>query len=298
MEEIAFGLSLLILAISLDHIFAEPPLFIHPVFWFGKILEQFKKFFLVIEKRSNLFQFFYGFLAVLIVLIFAFVLAIVPLPKPLQFAWHLYLLFSAISIKSMIQHVENCLRKNFAPEEVQKIVSRDTKKLNETQLRSAVVESTAENYVDGVFSPLFYFSIFGITGALVYRAINVCDSMIGYRGRYEFFGKFAARLDDLANYIPARIALLFFELFKRGAFSYGIKNKVKLNGCTISAMSYVLGTKLEKPGYYSLPGKDATDEDVKMALKIFKKLSLIAILFAFQLLVIRIFLFTKILVGL
>lgn len=298
MQEVAFELSLLILAVSLDLIFAEPPLFLHPVVWFGKILSIFEKFFSVVERKANWVQFLYGLLAGITVLLFAFALVIAPIPQPFQFIWHVYLLFSAISIKSMIQHAENCLRSNFAPQEVQKIVSRDTTKLNEPQLRSAVIESTAENYVDGVFSPLFYFSIFGVAGAVVYRAINLCDSMIGYRGRYEFFGKFSARLDDLANFIPARIALLFFEFFKRGAFSYGIKNRVKLNGCTISAMSYVLGVKLEKPGYYSLPGRDATDEDVILAIEIFKKLSLIAVLFACLISAIRIFLLTQVPLGL
>ncbi|MEM0302507.1 MAG: adenosylcobinamide-phosphate synthase CbiB [Archaeoglobaceae archaeon] len=298
MQEPCFELSLLILAVFLDLIFAEPPIILHPVVWFGKILDLFKSKFYVIEKRGNLIQFLYGFVAVLTVLTFAFVLVSLPLPKPLQFAWHLYLLFSAISIKSMIQHAEKCLKSDFDPREVQKIVSRDTTKLNKPQLRSAVIESTAENYVDGVLSPLFYFSLFGVLGAMIYRAINLCDSMIGYHGRYEFFGKFAARLDDLANFIPARIALIFFEVFRRGAFSYGIKYKVKLNGCTITAMSYVLGVKLEKPGYYTLPGRDATDEDVITAIKIFKRLSAMAILFAIVISSLRIFLLTQIPFGL
>lgn len=294
MHEFAFELLILFLAVFLDLIFAEPPLFLHPVFWFGKIVGVFEKFFSAVEKKSKVIQFLYGFLANLSVLSFALLLVFIPIPQPFQLIWHVYLLFSAISIKSMVQHANNCIKMDFAPEEVQKIVSRDTKKLSKPQLRSAVIESTAENYVDGVFSPLFYYSIFGISGAVVYRAINLCDSMIGYRGRYEFFGKFSARLDDLANFIPARISLIFFEIFKKGAFSYGLKNKVKLNGCTISAMSYVLGVKLEKPGYYSLPGREPEDQDVVKALKIFKKLSIIAILFAIAFTAIRIFLLTQI----
>jgi len=290
MQDIALEFLLLIVAVSLDLLFAEPPLFLHPVVWFGKIVEFFKKFFPALERRSAASQFVYGVITVLAVLTFALLLFAVPLSQPFMFVWHLYLLFSSISIKSMIQHAENCLRTNFDPIEVQKIVSRDTKKLNGPQLRSAVIESTAENYVDGVLSPLFYFSLFGVPGAIVYRAINLCDSMIGYRGRYEYFGKFAARLDDAANYIPARIALIFFEFFKWGVFSYGLKNKVKLNGCAISAMSYVLGVRLEKPGYYSLPGRDAADEDVQKAIGIFKRLSFLAVLFACLILAIRIFL--------
>ncbi|MDI9611393.1 MAG: adenosylcobinamide-phosphate synthase CbiB [Archaeoglobaceae archaeon] len=294
MQEFAFELLILFLAVFLDLIFAEPPLFLHPVFWLGKIIGTFEKFFNAIEKRGNAIQFLYGVIANLTVLSFALILVFLPLPQPIQFAWHTYLLFCTISIKSMIQHANRCIKTNFAPAEVQKIVSRDTKKLSKPQLRSAVIESTAENYVDGVFSPLFYFAIFGITGAVIYRAINLCDSMIGYRGRYEFFGKFSARLDDLANFLPARIALFFFEIFKRNAFSYGLKNRVKLNGCTISAMSYVLGVKLEKPGYYLLPGRDPEDQDVIKTLGIFKKLSIIAILFAIAFTTIRIFLLTHI----
>jgi adenosylcobinamide-phosphate synthase len=297
MQDFALEFSLLILAVSLDLLFAEPPLLLHPVFWFSRILELFRRFFSAVERRSAALQFVYGVITVLAVLTFALLLSAIPLSQPFTFAWHLYLLFSSISIKSMIQHAENCLRTNFDPREVQKIVSRDTTKLNGPQLRSAVIESTAENYVDGVLSPLFYFSLFGVPGAIVYRAINLCDSMIGYRGRYEYFGKFAARLDDAANYIPARIALLFFEFFRRGAFSYGLKNKVKLNGCTISAMSYVLGVKLEKPGYYSLPGRDPKEEDVQKAIGIFKRLSLLAVLFACLILAIRIFLLSLIPFG-
>lgn len=294
MQDFAFEFLVLFLAVILDLIFGEPPLYLHPVVWFGKIVRIFEKFFPAVEKQGNAIQFLYGVFLNLTVLIFALMLVIIPFPQPIQIVWHVYLLFSSISIKSMIQHANSCIRTDFAPEEVQKIVSRDTKKLNRPQLRSAVIESTAENYVDGVFSPLFYFAIFGVPGAVLYRAINLCDSMVGYRGRYEFFGKFSARLDDLANFIPSRLALLFFELFKRGSISYGFKNKVKLNGCTISAMSYVLGVKLEKPGHYTLPGRDPEDTDVINALRIFKKLSLIAIVFSTSLTLVRILLLTHI----
>ncbi|MEM1578815.1 MAG: adenosylcobinamide-phosphate synthase CbiB [Archaeoglobaceae archaeon] len=280
---------LLFFAVILDFLIAEPPLFLHPVVWFGKIAKAFEKAFAALEKYGSLIQFFLGTVATLFAVLLALMLAILPLPQPLQFLWEAYLLLSSISIKSMLQHVSKCTESNFNPKEVQKIVSRDTSKLNYSQLRSAVIESTAENYVDGVFAPLFYFSIFGVAGAIVYRAINTMDSMIGYRGRYEYFGKFSARLDDVANYIPARISLLFFEIFKLGSVAYGLKNKVKLNGCTIAAMSYVLGVKLEKPGFYTLPGREAEDSDVVAALRIFKILSLMAVVFSLLLLIIRTF---------
>lgn len=278
---------LLILAFLLDRIFREPPLFAHPVVWFGKVVEVFQKIFDKVEKNRFEIHFFLGLTLVAVLISFAIFLALIPLPNQFQFAWHLYLLFSSISIGSMIKHAENCVQKNFDPDEVQKIVSRDTKKLNKPQLRSAVIESVSENFVDGVFAPLFYYSLFGITGAVVYRAINTADAMVGYRGRYEYFGKAAARFDDVLNFIPARISLLFFEIMKRGSLAYGLKRRVKLNGCTISAMSYLLGVKLEKPGYYSLPGRDPEDFDVTRTIKIFKILSYLAVIFSAMMTLIR-----------
>lgn len=278
---------LLILAVLLDRIFREPPLLAHPVVWFGKIISFFQKSFERVEKSKPITHFLLGFVLTATLIAFAILLTKIPLPQPFQFFWHLYLLFSSISIWSMVQHAENCIKKDFEPEEVQKIVSRDTKKLNKAQLRSAVIESTAENFVDGVFAPLFYFSLFGIAGAVVYRAINTADAMVGYRGRYEFFGKLPARLDDLLNFVPARFSLLLFEILKRGSFVYGLKKRVKLNGCTIAAMSYLLGVKLEKPGYYSLPGRDPENFDVFEAVKVFKVLSLISVVTSALILLLR-----------
>ncbi len=282
---------LLILAVLLDRIFREPPTFAHPVVWFGKLIAIFQRLFLKMERSGAIVHFLLGFALGAMLILFAIFLAKIPLPQPLQFLWHLYLLFSSISIWSMVEHAENCIKKDFDPAEVQKIVSRDTSRLSDFQLRSAVIESTAENFVDGVFAPLFYFSIFGIVGAIVYRAINTADAMIGYRGRYEYFGKFVARLDDALNFIPARLSLLFFEILRRGSFAYGLKNKVKFNGCTISAMSYVLGVKLEKPGYYSLPGRDPEKKDVERAVNVFKALSLASVAFSALILLLRDFSF-------
>jgi len=262
-------LIILLLAILLDLTIGEPPVFIHPVCLFGKIVEIFKKF------RRNfkpVVDFLYGVLTVLAVVLIALLLSKIQI-----FLIEVYLLF-------------NCIGNGIIRQNVQKIVSRDVSKLNDYQLCSAVIESIAENFVDGVFSPLFYFAIFGLPGALIYRAVNVCDAMIGYK-KYYYFGKFAARLDDLLNYIPARLSLILFEVLKRGSIKYGIKNNVKLNGCAISAMSYVLGVKLEKPGYYSLPGRYPKVEDVFKAIDVFKKLCMLAVLFVLFIILFRIAMF-------
>jgi adenosylcobinamide-phosphate synthase len=96
---------------------------------------------------------------------------------------------------------------------VSRIVGRDPESLNEAGVARAAVESLAENFSDGVVAPIFWYCLLGLPGLCAYKAINTLDSMIGHRNpRYEAFGKCAARLDDLANLIPARIAGLFFVL--------------------------------------------------------------------------------------
>lgn len=91
------------------------------------------------------------------------------------------------------------------------IVGRDTENLEEGDIARGTIETIAENTTDGIISPLFYFLFFGPIGAMVYRAGNTMDSMLGYKNdRYLFFGRFAARLDDVLNYIPARITFLLF----------------------------------------------------------------------------------------
>lgn len=285
-------ISVLLAALILDFLISEPPIYIHPVFWLGKAIYFFDR---LIRFSNPYIEIVYGAFSTAVVVIFAVFISILHFPHPLSIIWQCYLLFSAISIRSMITHAEKCIKDGIDRVAVQNIVSRDTSELNDEQLCSAVIESIAENYVDGVVSPLFYFSIFGITGTMIYKAINVCDAMIGYRkDRYEYFGKVAARLDDALNYIPARLSLIFFEMIRRGALEYGIKNNVKLNGCTISAMSYVLGAKLEKPGYYSLPGKKADINTVKEAINVFKVLSLFAVIVFTAITAIRILLLTPI----
>ena len=99
----------------------------------------------------------------------------------------------------------------YARKRVSWIVGRDTENLNEAEITRATVETVSENTVDGVISPLFYFAIGGLPLAMFYRAANTMDSMIAYKNsKYFFFGQIAARLDDILNYVPARITALLF----------------------------------------------------------------------------------------
>ena len=97
--------------------------------------------------------------------------------------------------------------------QVARIVGRDTSTLSAQEIRTAALETLAENLSDGVVAPLFYYLLFGLPGILTYKMINTLDSMIGYHStRYILFGRWAARIDDMANYIPARLTALLMLL--------------------------------------------------------------------------------------
>jgi adenosylcobinamide-phosphate synthase len=137
------------------------------------------------------------------------------------------------------------------------IVGRETNKLSEQQIRVATFETMAENLSDGVIAPLFYFLILGVPGAMAYKMINTLDSMIGYKNdRYFFFGKFAAILDDVVNYIPARITgvLMLLVTFKLKGFSFifkeGKKHSSPNAGYPEAALAYILNCQFGGPNYY------------------------------------------------
>jgi len=130
------------------------------------------------------------------------------------------------------------------------LVSRDTKELSESDIYKAAIETYAENLSDGVVAPLFYLSIFGLMGIVLYKAVNTMDSMVGYRTpRYEKYGKVAAKLDDILNYIPSRLTALLIMLLGRekNIFAFykdGKKHDSPNAGHPITAMALVLGVKL------------------------------------------------------
>ena len=104
------------------------------------------------------------------------------------------------------------------------IVGRDTQNLNDAEVARAAIETVAENTVDGIISPLFYFAIGGLPLAVAYRAINTMDSMLGYRNeKYLHFGRVAARLDDVANFVPARLTAILF-LGAAGLLGLDVRN--------------------------------------------------------------------------
>ena len=149
------------------------------------------------------------------------------------------------------------------------LVSRDTSQLDESSIAAAAVESVAENTSDSFIAPLIYFAVGGLPGALVYRYINTCDAMLGYRTPdLEWLGKPAARADDLVNWLPARVTALLMLLVgpTRQAWEGSIERRTAVSiwirdhrltaspnaGHPMSAAAGLLGVMLEKHGHYRL----------------------------------------------
>ena len=190
------------------------------------------------------------------------------------------------SVKEIIEH----------PEKIRFLVSRDTKELSASDINKASIETYAENLSDGVVAPLFYLLLFGIDGAFVYKAINTLDSMVGYRNeRYEKFGKVSALLDDVVNYIPARITAYLIALLMKSkkAFqefkSYGQKHDSPNAGHPISAMALAIGVKLggdtvyfgklKKKAHFGEGKEKIRKEDIEKALSFQKRFDIFVILF-------------------
>ncbi|MFC6226081.1 adenosylcobinamide-phosphate synthase CbiB [Hymenobacter artigasi] len=138
-----------------------------------------------------------------------------------------------------------------------RIVGRDTAQLDGQQIRTAVLESLAENLSDGVVAPLCYYALAGVPGLMAYKMVNTLDSMVGYRSpRYEQFGKFAACLDDVANLVPARLtAGMLAGLGGSGRgfrfiFRYGDQHKSPNAGYPEAAVAGVLDCRFGGPNYY------------------------------------------------
>ncbi len=174
--------------------------------------------------------------------------------------------FSLRGLRQAVDTVKRLLAKDNLEQarlSLKSLVSRDTTELSKSQVISATVESAAENICDSFVAPLFYFFIFGVPGAIAYRIINTFDTMVGYHGQWEYLGKFAARLDDVANFIPARLTALIIVLASlicrkniSQAWHIMIRDHKKTEspnaGWTMSAIAGALEVQLEKAGHYKL----------------------------------------------
>jgi cobalamin biosynthesis protein cobD len=212
---------ILISAYVLDLIFGDPYSFPHPVKFIGNMIARLEKFFfatLINKLLSGLIT----FLIVVVTTYFATFLLInisYSLNSYLGIAVEILLTYTVLSAKCLeveAVKVQRELRaKNLenSRKSLSYIVGRDTKELDFSQIIKAVIETVAENTVDGVISPIFYLCLGGVPLAMAFKAISTLDSMIGYRNeKYEEFGKVSARADDVANFIPARLSVIFFSI--------------------------------------------------------------------------------------
>ena len=174
------------------------------------------------------------------------------------------------------------------------IVGRDTRNLDANSIRTAVLETLSENLSDGVIAPLFYYALGGVPLMFAYKMVNTLDSMVGYKNeRYLRFGWFSARLDDLLNFIPARITALLMVLVTfswRGVafvFKYGHKHASPNSGYPESALAGILNCRFGGPNVYhgvlvSKPyighnQRDITRADIRKACAINLVVSLVAV---------------------
>jgi adenosylcobinamide-phosphate synthase len=196
--------------------------------------------------------------------------------------WFLYLMFAPLLLKccfawrSLEEHtlaVVAALKDDLdsGRNKVQLLVSRDTAQLDRVHILSAGYESMTENLTDSIISPLCFFTVFGLAGAAAYRAINTMDAMLGYRDERERIGWCAARMDDIANFIPARITVLLLLVWfvPKGTASDviriirrdGSKRPGFNGGIVMAAMAGGTGTRFEKPHVYTIGDGTRTLDD-------------------------------------
>ncbi len=295
-----FWFQVLIVAVLFDVVLGEPPAFLHPVVWMGKLIGLFVNRAPVHDRKL------YGLIMVFLCVGLAAlagtstVLLGTGFPGLIVAAFLLkttfsirMLLVSALGIKKSldagkIEKVRNDLRT---------FVGRDTSGLNEHQSASAVIESLAESFVDGILSPLFYYFFFGLPGAFAYRMINTLDSMVGYKKEpFIDIGYVAAKLDDIVNWAPARLSFVFIFIASlifgrpRSTLKTCIRDHHKTespnSGWPMAAVSGALMVRLEKVGYHVM-GNDYPDpktQQIKKAAEIvgFSSLLVIAGMYFFH----------------
>ena len=266
------SLAIMVLAFVFDFAVGDPPSRWHPVVWMGYVINKAKR----LNRGSSAIRRVVGCLIALgVICLFS-----VPVYFALKFLSDLNLIVCVIASSALLKFtfafrsladytrpIANCLMKgdvNGARSYLPYIVRREPSKLDEKLMISAAVESIAESTVDGVTSPLFYYSLFGVSGAMAFRVANTLDSMLGYKTQeLKDFGWFSARLDTALNFVTARLTALLIAfsawilgLNARGSLKIAFRDHSKtesLNaGWPMSAMAGALNVKLVKQGFYEL----------------------------------------------
>ena len=309
LSELWMDAAALALALAWDLALGEPPKAIHPVVGIGKTIGFLER---IAPKANRVAQFLYG-LMIALLLPATLAAGTYFLAQWLKELWvPAYIVVVAILLKTCfsirgLQTSANDVRISLeendssgASRNLTSLVSRNTTQLTPEQSASAAIESVAENTTDSFVAPWLYFAIFGLPGAIAYRAVNTLDAMIGYHGKYEYLGKASARLDDLLNLVPARLAALTIaavspltrDSMKRSLktlFKEGHHTESPNAGLTMAAMAGALGVKLEKVGYYvlGLGLRSPTPADITRSISVMKWVAAFAVLMTFALLAVH-----------
>jgi adenosylcobinamide-phosphate synthase len=247
----------------LDFLLGDPQWLPHPVVWFGKAIA-------ACEHKQNRGHHRIAKGAVVAILLIALVFALTWLVRYwlLSLSSYLLLLFDAVIIfyclagTTLIREVREvfyALDRSLEEgrQQVARIVGRDTSELSAQEVRTAALETLAENLSDGVIAPLFWFALLGTPGMLAYKMVNTLDSMIGYKTeRYKDFGCWAAHIDDVANYLPARLTALLMILAsgKLNLLAFVWKNGPRHaspnSGYPEAALAGILNCRFGGPHYY------------------------------------------------
>ena len=285
------NVGVLLIALALDIALPEPPNAIHPVVWMGKAISALER---LAVGLGNTMSFLVGvFMAVSVPVLFGGVawLAAIGLREIGDIPFLIgcaILLRTTFAVRGLGRAARDTQRSiesadiSDARQSLRSLVSRDAAALSEPLVAAAAIESVAENTTDSFIAPWLAFALLGLPGAFAYRAVNTLDSMIGYRGKYEYLGKASARLDDMLNLIPARIAtglLLLAGLVTAGCSArQGWRTALHEHritaspnaGWTIAAAAGLLGVALEKPGHYRIGGEydEPTASDIGRAARL------------------------------
>ncbi len=294
----------LLLAWLLDRWLGDPLWMPHLVVAFGGLISRFEKFL-----NRGRFRFLKGLLMTVGLVLSVYFLAINFLQSVAEWSscvevvLQILLIFQCLAGTTLIREVREVFRAvdrsvEEGRRQVSRIVGRDTSLLSAQEVRTAALETLAENLSDGVVAPLFWYVLLGVPGMLAYKMVNTLDSMIGYRNeRYRRIGCFAARLDDVVNYVPARLTA-FLMLIANGRLSllpfvkyYGKQHASPNSGYPEAALAGILdcrfggphnyfGEEVWKP-YIGTHDRLLTTEDMEKAVSINRRSEIMMIAFTF-----------------
>ncbi len=307
LDNLIWDAAVLLAAVLLDLLLPEPPNALHPVVWVGKVTGALRR----VSPRHPVAAFAYGGVMVVVGGAGAgawFALAALASLHPIAYvvvgAVALRPAFAVTGLTSAAHRTGRALaagRLDDARESLRSLVSRDAASLTPPLVAAAAIESVAENTTDSFVGPWIAFAIFGVPGAIAYRALNTMDSMVGYRGTTEYLGKAAARLDDAVNLMPARLSgLLLLVSGWLARLPVGRAWRTMRSdrgataspnaGVTMSVMAGLLGVCLEKPGHYRLgEGLRAPEPgDIGRAVRIVNRTAVLAVVVSLGVLAARV----------